>query len=181
MSPEKVREVGALYAQFFRSSGVVGDRSHRNLSLEPASELVSKDPQTSDMAARKLITHWKITLESMKVIPEEFPHDELVKDSDWKRVRSHLAAMLPKMELFLAGVREDKVLRLLGFTAGVNVAMSMGRGDSYVYCAGIIGTVQHDAESGNMPVALYRLGFIQGVLWAGGAYSIQQLKQHNES
>lgn len=180
MSLEKVRETGALYMKFFHSSGVVGERTHRNLSLEPATDLVSKDPRVSERAAKRLITLSKIALNGMSVIPEEFPYGELVKDLDRGLVRSHLAAMLPKMELFFADSKRDKALRWLGFIGGANAAMSMGRGGSHVYSCGVISTLNKDVEDGNMERAFYLLGFVQGVLWATGVYSIQELRQHNE-
>lgn len=178
MPPEKVREVGALYRELFTSLGVPIEKELGTISLGPSPLLVSNNESVAMSAMQGSVTLYRKGFSATVKTAAEFPHDQLVGLDSRAEARAHLAFMLPKIELFIADSRLEKVYRWLGFIKGAQWAWSTGPG-SLIFCRTILSKMESKAKEGDMAEAFYWLGFIQGSLWATGIFTIQQLKEHN--
>lgn len=53
-------------------------------------------------------------------------------------------------------------------------------GGSLVHCHSMLDRIEEFVRAGRMEKASRWLGFVQGVLWAGGLFTLDQLKAHNK-
>ncbi|OGZ05891.1 MAG: hypothetical protein A2845_03760 [Candidatus Lloydbacteria bacterium RIFCSPHIGHO2_01_FULL_49_22] len=99
-----------------------------------------------------------------------------------KEVWAHCEAMVPAIKQMLAEDRLEKCCRWIGFISGAEVATFAfhplyGLGKEMAVCASL--DAIKAAKNGRLLESFCHLGFAQGALWVAGAYSIDELKEHN--
>ena len=62
-----------------------------------------------------------------------------------------------------------------------NYGFSLGVVDSYSHCYWMLGQMEQFLAKDKIDKAFRWLGFIQGVLWMHGLYTIDELRDHNLS
>jgi hypothetical protein len=70
----------------------------------------------------------------------------------------------------------DKVKAVTAFYRGV---LAKARNKELSHASGMLDSIDSFMDEGRREKAFRWLGFVQGVLWVRGVYSIDQLKEHN--
>lgn len=94
-------------------------------------------------------------------------------------VVAHCAAMIPQIKQFIAEGRLPKCSRWSGFICAALVT-SREQFLTYQLISFVAEEAKIAATKGRLSDAFCYLGYVQGALWATGAYSIQEFKNHNK-
>jgi len=177
MDGEKILEVANLYRKLFKIGGVY--------------------PNISPICRRKIPTSFReamVILDQRKlqrkgVYLKEYPYDRAPLSKE--DILCHCRTMIIKAREFAKNGKERKSLRWLGFVAGCiyridkqpknqkNHEMISRRALWSNSCA-LLPIIEALVKEGNLDKAFWSLGWVQGILWSTGFYTIEELMNHNK-
>lgn len=173
MDAQKVIEVANLYL------GQYGHHLTDEFRAEVKEALEADEPlPTTQDALLQFVTSYENDLRGEGVIAKHFS-----RDGRWPTVEdaiAHCAAMNRQMAGFLADGKLEKCCQWWGFIAGVECALELSFDFPRVLVPYAAEEAGRYAIEGKLLEAFSFLGFAQGILFAIGAYSIEELKNHNK-
>jgi len=170
MTPEKVAEVAKKYRQYFTEKNV-------SAAVYTADTLDLLEINPKRIVG--VIAMYRRMFEAQNIGKSDCSHRKILTEPILGLPHCH--GMLDKILWFLSQGRNEKALRWVGFVRGVwwsqeeypPVTVSIG------HCLAAVVRIEILLTEKKFKEAFYVLGVVQGILWARGIYTLQDLKNHN--
>lgn len=127
-------------------------------------------------------------LKKKEVVLKKFPEEEYPKSK--REILCHCRSLIPEGKEYSRQGKEGKSLRRTGFVSGCLYLIERWPKNpehEAIFlkallsstCA-LLSTIEFLVREGNLMGAFWCLGWIQGIFWASGVFTIQELKEHNK-
>jgi hypothetical protein len=186
MDAEKIAAVFDIYVKRFNPDDVIVHlcrdtlgRTARHFLFSEVSLLEREElKQSLDLT---VYLHEKAEEDMPFVTPLSFPHED--RGPSARDIEQHFMAMIPKMYVFIEEKRLEKCLRWLGFLWGCGMYRDEPYFQTAYFNEKIIRILEYRhyySSEGRIDLSFVHLGMVQGLLWCSGAYSLEELKDHNK-